>query len=54
MVTTGRPDHAAPAAEPVLPLLWARGGVLDAHLETVICDILTRASTPTSRATAAA
>ena len=32
-VTTGRPDHARRLlAEPVLPLLAARGGVVDVHL----------------------
>src|SRR4029077_13346565 len=39
-------------AEPELPLLGARGGVLDLIWETVIWDMLTTASNPTSRATA--
>jgi hypothetical protein len=40
-------------AEPVLPLLRARGGVVDTIWETVIWDMLIRHSTPISRATAA-
>ena len=41
-------------AQPVLPLLMARGGVLDAHLgDCFIWDKLTNAFTPASRATAA-
>jgi hypothetical protein len=40
-------------AQPVLPLLMTRGGVLDALSETVIWDMLTNALIPASRATVA-
>jgi len=51
--TSTRPVRFAQLVDPVLPLLRARGGVLELIWETVIWDMLTRASTPPSRATAA-
>ena len=54
MVTTGRPDHAT-ACSLSQCCRCRRLGVVFWMLiwETVIWDMLTRASTPTSRATAA-
>src|SRR5437016_9807156 len=52
--TSTRPLRFAQLVEPVLALLRARGGGLDAHVgDGHLGDMLTRASTPTSRATAA-